>query len=400
MGTKVSELTDETQDLTTTKVAGVSSTDFGKHVDSSARELFSEAALDAVDDAGITPGDLDAVYFSNFIGEFSEHQGHMGPLMSDYIGARDAASIRIESACASAGVAFTQAYKAVAGGFYDAVVVGGSETMHTLGTAKATDGLAVAADDKYEVQTGLTFPGLYALMARRHMEEFGTTKEDLAEVAVKNHKNALNNPIAQYHQEIDIDDVVDARTIATPLGLYDACPITDGASAAVIVSEEFAKENDIDAEVTVEASGHSSDAIALQDRATISRTPAAEIAADQAYEQAGIEPDDVDVCEVHDCFTIAEIIAIESLGFYERGEGAKGAREGETHVDGRIPVNTSGGLKAKGHPVGATGVAQVVDITKQLEGRHPNQVEDAEVGLTHNAGGSVASAAVHIFRRD
>ncbi|MDY6764974.1 MAG: thiolase domain-containing protein [Halobacteria archaeon] len=382
------------------KVAGVSTTKFGKHTDSSARELFSEATLNALEDAEVAPQEVEGVYFGNFNGEFSEHQGHMGAMMSDYIGAREAESMRIDSACASSGVAFREAYKAVAGGFQDVAVAGGAETMFIMGTAKATDALAVAADDKFEVQAGLTFPGLYALMARAHMREYGTTREQLAEIAVKNHEFGYNNPYAQFHKKIDIDDVLEARMIATPLGLYDSCPITDGASAVVIVSEEYARENGLEANVSVVGSGLASDSIALQDRDSLTYTPATEIAAKKAYEQAGVDVADVDVAEVHDCFTIAEVLALEALGFYAPGEGGYAAVEGETKLGGRIPVNTSGGLKAKGHPVGATGGAQIVDITEQLRGEHPNQVDGAEIGLAHNAGGTVASAAVHILRRD
>jgi acetyl-CoA acetyltransferase len=260
-----------------------------------------------------------------------------------------------------------------------------------------TDALANAADDVYENAQGLTFPGIYALMARRYMHEFDATREDLAAVSVKNHTNAVDNPLAQFQQELTVEEVIESKPIATPLALYDACPVSDGASAVVVVSEELAAERDLDTPVAVLGTGQSSDALALQDRASITRTPAAERAARDAYEDAGITVEDVDVAEVHDCFSIAEILALEALGMYERGEGVRGAVEGETAVEGPLPVNTSGGLLGKGHPVGVTGIGQIVELTKQLEGRHPNQVPDAEVGLAHNVGGSGASTTVTVL---
>ncbi|MFB6108383.1 MAG: thiolase domain-containing protein [Haloplanus sp.] len=382
------------------QIAGVASTAFGKHPESSSRELFSTAAAGAFEDASITATDVDALYVGNFMGDIVEDQGHMGALMADAVGAREAASVRIESACASGGAAVRAATHVIDAGVADVVLVGGCEMMYTVGTESITDELANAADNEYENEVGLTFPGIYALMARAYMDEFGATREDLAAVAVKNHANGVDNPIAQFHEEIDVGDVVDSKTIASPLGLLDCCPISDGASAVVLVSDDYAREHDLDASVTILGSGQSSDSVALQDRADLSRTPAAERAARDAYDQAAIEPKDVDVCEVHDCFTIAEVMALEALGLYERGEGVRGAVDGETALDGRVPVNTSGGLLAKGHPVGVTGVEQVVELTKQLEGRHPNQVDDPEVALAHNVGGSGASAVVHVLGRD
>ena len=207
----------------------------------------------------------------------------------------------------------------------------------------------------------------------------------------------MADPISQFQEFVDIDEVLDARPIASPLRMKNCCPIIDGASAAIIVSDSFGTERGLDAPVAITGSGHAEDTIALHDRRELARTRAAEKAASEAYDTAGIAPEDVDVCEVHDCFTIAEILAIESLGFVDRGEGAKATADGETSIGGRIPVNTSGGLVAKGHLVGATGVAQVVEIVNQLRGRHPTQVEGATVGVTHNVGGSGASAVVHVL---
>ena len=381
----------------TTRIAGVASTEYGKHPGSSSRELFARAATDALADADVAPAALDAVYAGNFMADVVEDQGHLGAMAADYVGAREAASVRVESACASGGAAVRLATHAIDSGAVDVALVGGAEMMYSVGIDTITDALANAADDDYENRLGLTFPGIYALMARDYMTTFDVDREALAAVAVKNHANGVDNPVAQYHEELSVEDVLESRPIATPLGLLDCCPISDGASAAVLVSDEHAREAGIDAPVSVLGSGQSSDSIALQDRPELSRTVAAERAAERAYDDAGLGPGDVDVCEVHDCFTIAELLAVEALGLFERGEGWRGAVEGETALDGRIPVNPSGGLLSKGHPVGVTGVGQVVETTKQLEGRHPNQVADAAVGLTHNVGGSGASTVVHIL---
>jgi acetyl-CoA acetyltransferase len=381
----------------TARIAAAASTEYAKRPESSSRELFARAATEAFEESGVAPGDLDAVYVGNFMGDLIEDQGHMGALLADHVGARTAASIRVESACASGGATVRQAVLAVESGAADAVLAGGVELMSTADIEHVTDALANAADDVYENEQGLTFPGIYALMARRYMHEFDVSREDLAAVSVKNHNNAVENPLAQFQRELTVEEVLESKPVATPLALYDACPVSDGASAVVLVSESFAAEHDLDAPVTVLGTGQSSDALALQSRDSISRTPAAERAAERAYDDAGITVDDVDVAEVHDCFTIAEILALEALGVYERGEGARGAVEGETAIDGRLPVNTSGGLLGKGHPVGVTGVGQIVELTKQLEGRHPNQVEAAEVALAHNVGGSGASATVTVL---
>ena len=381
----------------TVAIAGAASTKFGKHPDSSARQLFRDAAEDAIDRSSLAVGDVEAVYVGNFMGALTDDQGHMGALMADYVGVPEAMSTTVESACASAGAAVRQATQAIEAGVHDVALVGGVEIMFSTGIEKITDALANAADNEYENEVGLTFPGIYGLMASDYMAEFGATSEQLAAITVKNRENGVSNPISQFQEEVTVEEVLEARPIAPPLGMMDCCPITDGASAVVLVSETHAQERDRSPAVGIAGSGHAGDTIALQDRAELARTTAAERAAEQAYEAAGITPDDVDVSEVHDCFTIAEVLAVESLGFYERGEGASAAANGETAVDGRRPVNTSGGLIAKGHPVGATGAAQIVEIVKQLEGRHPNQVDDAEIGLTHNVGGSGASAVVHVL---
>jgi acetyl-CoA C-acetyltransferase len=384
--------------MTDVRVAGVGLTRFGSHPDRTGRDLFATAALRAFEDAGVPREDVEELNYGNFMGALAEHQGHQAPLMAEAAGV-NCPSTRYEEACASAGVAVREAVRTVRAGDADVVLAGGMERMTNLPTDEVTEGLAIAADDLFEVRAGVTFPGAYALMATAYFDAYGGEREDLAHVAAKNHANAVPNEYAQYRKEVSVEEALDAPPVAEPLHLYDACPITDGASALVIVSEAYAAEHDVDAPVAVTGTGQGTDRMALADRDRLARTPAADDAADAAYADAGIAPDDVDVAEVHDCFTIAEVLALESLGFVEPGEGIAAAREGVTTADGDLPVNLSGGLKAKGHPVGATGGSQVAELTRLLRGDHPNSehVADAEVGVAHNAGGTVASAVVHVL---
>ena len=380
------------------RVAGGGLTPFGEHPERTGRDLFAEAGLAALDDAGVDRDDVDCVFYGNFMGELAEHQGHQGPLMAEAVGVR-APATRFESACCSSGVAIREAVSQIRAGREDVILVGGMERMTNLGTAGATEALAIAADDLWEVRSGMTFPGAYALMTRAYFDEYGGSREDLAHVAVKNHENALDNEYAQYQKSITVEEAMDSPPVSTPLHLYDACPITDGAAALVLVSESYAEAHDLDAPVAVTGSGQGGDRAALQDRETYARTLAADRAAEEAYDDAGVGPDDVEVAEVHDCFTIAEVLAVESLGLYEPGEGITAAAEGETACGGAVPVNLSGGLKAKGHPVGATGASQVVELAWLLSGEHVNceHVTDATTGVAHNAGGTVASAVVHVL---
>jgi len=384
--------------MSNARVAGVGLTHFGVHPERTSRDLFAEAGLAALDDAGVDPADVEGVFYGNFMGELAESQGHQGPLAAEALGV-DAPATRFESACASAGAAAREAVKNVRNGEADVLVAGGAERMNNLGTASTTEALAIAADELYEVRAGMTFPGAYALMADAYFHEFGGSREDLAAVAVKNHANALENEYAQFQREITVDEALDAPLIAEPLGLFDSCPITDGASAIVLVSEAYADEHDLDAPVAITGTGQGGDKMALQDRESLVYTPAAEAAAREAYADAGVTAAAVDVAEVHDCFTIAEVLAIESLGFVEVGEGITAASDGLTSRDGALPVNLSGGLKAKGHPVGATGTSQLAELTRILRGDHHNSpaVPDAEVAVAHNAGGTVASAVVHVL---
>ena len=384
--------------MSTVRIAGVGLTLFGAHADRAGRELFAAAALAAFDDAGVDRTAVDQLNYGNFMGALAEHQGHQAPLMAEAAGLQCPAT-RYEEACASAGVAVREGVRAIRSGEADVILAGGMERMTTLDTSRVTAALAIAADELYEVRAGVTFPSAYALMAQAYFERFGGSREELAHIAVKNHANAVDNEFAQYQKEITVEQALDSPPVATPLHLYDACPITDGASAVLLVSEAYADEHNIDAPVSITGSGQGGDNLALQDRTEIAQTPATTAAAEEAYADAGISADDVDFAEVHDCFTIAEVLAIESLGLFEPGEGISAAREGKTTADGEVPINLSGGLKAKGHPVGATGGSQIVEVTRLLRGDHPNSeaVDDATVGLTHNAGGTVASAVVHVL---
>ncbi|QIO25191.1 beta-ketoacyl synthase N-terminal-like domain-containing protein [Haloarcula sp. JP-L23] len=384
--------------MSTVRVAGVGLTPFGAHPDRTTRDLFAEAGVTATRDAKVPLGDIDAVYFGNFVGELAEDQGHQGPIVAESLGVQ-APATRFESACASSGVAVRHAVRAIDSGRADVVIVGGAERMTHVGTDGATAMLATAADAIHESNAGMTFPGAYAIMTDAYFRRHGGSRRDLAHVAVKNHEHALENEYAQFQSRVTVDEVLEAPTVASPLGLLDACPVTDGASALVLVSEQYAAEHTIDAPVAVTGSGQGTDRAALQDRETPCRTPATERAAVEAYEMAGIAADTVDVVEVHDCFTCAEVFALEGLGLFDPGEAITAAREGATWRDGVLPVNCSGGLKAKGHPVGATGASQIVELTRLLRGDHPNSdyVADALTGVAHSAGGTVASTTVHVL---
>jgi acetyl-CoA C-acetyltransferase len=374
---------------------------FGRRDNVYARELFVEAVSEAFERCpNLDPKKDVKALFVGHMGEGYEHQGHTGPTLADWAGLLPCASVRTENACASSGVALRLGVMSVLSGIYDIVIVGGAEKMTHRTTAEATEYLAMASDYPFEQWNGITFPGLYALIATAHMNRYGTTERQLAQVAVKNHKHGALNPKAQIQKEITLEQALSSRVIAWPLKLLDCSLITDGASCAILTKPDLAKKF-TDTPVHILGSGQASDAIGLYEREELTSLKAAKLAAKQAYEMAGVKPEDIDLAEVHDCFTIAEILAYEDLGFCKPGEGGKLAEEGVTTLGGRLPVNTSGGLKSKGHPVGATGVAQAYEIFLQLTGQAgKRQVDEAECGLAHNVGGSGATATVHIFRRE
>jgi acetyl-CoA C-acetyltransferase len=362
----------------------------------SVRDVFVEAALSALDDAGVDH--FDSMYLGCMSGGMFVAQEHLGCLMADYLGTNPVPATRVESACSSGGVAFRQGFIEVASGMSDLVLVGGVEKMTDVSGDEATHALCAASDMEYEAYEGITFPGLYALIARAHMHQYGTTREQLAHVAVKNHKHGAMNPVAQYPFEITLEEVLGSVLVADPLRLLDCSPITDGAAAVILCPVEMARKISKKPVVKVLASAQASSTIALHSRKDLTWLESTAKAASDAYKMAGKGPRDLHVAEVHDCFTIAEIIVLEALGLMEKGKGGQAAASGMTALGGKIPVNTSGGLKSKGHPVGATGVAQVVEITKQLRGEAgARQVKGAKIGLTQNMGGTGGSSVVHIF---
>lgn len=375
-------------------VIGVGINKWGELWKKSLRDIFVESALLAIDDAGIDK--IDAMYVGSMTPGIFTGQEHLGALLADYLGRAPIPSTRVESACASGGVALIQGFIDVASGLHDIVLVGGVEKMTDLLTEGATYALAAAADREYEAFQGLTFPGLYAMIANRYKYQFGLTREELSWVAVKNHRNGSLNPKAQYPFEITLEAVEKSPMVADPLRVLDCSPITDGAAVVILAPLEKVKEP----KVEIIGIGQATDRIALHQREDLTEFRAVRRAAEEAYKMAHLKPEDIDLAEVHDCFTIAEICVIEALGFFDRGKGKEAAKSGLTALDGKIPVNTSGGLKSKGHPVGATGVAQVVEITEQLRGEAgKRQVRDVRVGLCQNMGGSGASSTVTILKR-
>jgi len=365
------------------------------------RELFAEAAREAFERCpNLDPKRDIKALFVGHMGESYEHQGHTGATLADWAGLTPVPAVRTEAACSSSGVALRQGILALLSGLYDVVMVGGVEKMTHRATADVTEFLAMASDFPFEQWNGMTFPSLFALMATAHMHRYGTTEQQLALVAVKNHRHGSLNPKAHMQKEITLEQALTSRVIAWPLKLFDCSLITDGASCLVLTKPELAKKF-TDMPVHIIGSGQASGSIGLYEREDFTTLDAAKLAAREAYKMAEVEPREIDVAEVHDCFTIAEIIAYEDLGFCQPGRGGKLVDEGATTLEGEIPVNTSGGLKSKGHPVGATGTAQAYEIYLQLTGQaERRQVKDAEIGLAHNVGGSGATATVHIFKRE
>jgi len=361
---------------------------------------MAEAGKKALSDAKIHASMIQAYYLGNFAATGFNNQNHVAPYTATAIGLPNVPCVRVEAACASSGAALRQATIAVASGLYDYVLVGGVEKMNTVDTPKVTKYLAQAADWETEARVGATFPSMFALMATRHMHEYGTKREHLSAVAVKNHANGAKNPDAHMQKEITLEKAMNSPImVAEPLNLYDCSLITDGAAAIVVCATEVAPSHGT-IPVEIIGYGQASDSFCMYQKKDITRFDATIAAGRRAYEMAGVTANDIDVVEVHDCFTIAEIIAIEDLGFCKKGQGGPFTFEGNTAIGGKIPVNTSGGLKSKGHPVGATGAAQVAELVLQLRGQAgPRQVKDAEIALAHNLGGSGASCVVHILRR-
>jgi len=381
-------------------VLGIGETKFGKLPDRSLRDLISEAGNKAIDDAGIERGAINALYLGNFNGQYLTGQGHMGPLASEVLGLGDVPTLRTEGACASGSLAFRQAWMAIASGVYDIVLVGGVEKMTHLNTETVTTGIASAADVELEANVGITFPSIFAMMANRYFHEYGNVREAMAICAVQAHDNALLNPDAQMHKKITVDQVKNGALVADPLTLFDCSLVTDGSVFVVLaasdIAEKLAGKKRI---VDVVGSGHAGNTLTAATKDSLTTLRATVKAAEQAYKMAGLKPADIDLAEVHDCFTITQILNIEDLGFFEKGKGGQAVVEGKTALNGQITINSSGGLKAKGHPIGATGLSQIYEIVTQLRGAAGDrQVKKANIGLTHNLGGTAATCVVHILR--
>jgi acetyl-CoA C-acetyltransferase len=380
-------------------IVGAGLSKFGERWDSSFRDLIFEAAAMAIADAKIEGKDIQAIWGGTMAPGRLIGQEHVGALIADQLGLNPIASTRVEAACASGSVALRSAYLAVASGMYDLVAVGGVEKMTEVSAEEVSFALGGAGDQEWELFLGATFPAIYALMARRHMHDFGTTEEQMAACSVKNHENSSKNKFAQYQNRITIEDVMDSSPVATPLKLLDCSPITDGAAALILCSADKARKYS-DTPIEIIGSGQASDTLTLANRKSMTEITATKVAANQAFQQANLSIKDVQVAEVHDCFSIAELIAIEDLGFCKKGEGGKFTADGATALNSKISINTSGGLKGCGHPVGATGVKQAVEIYWQLQGRaEGRQVANAEIGLTQNVGGSGATAVVNLYKR-
>jgi acetyl-CoA C-acetyltransferase len=380
-----------------TWVVGAASNRFGKMTES-AREGATRVSLAAIEAAGLVPKDIGYTFVSNCFG-IAEHQGHVGPLINGGLGIPEVPSCTIESACSSSSAGLHEAFVQVAGGFVDAALVVGAEKLSHLDTLTATSYFANAADHAYETRNGATFPGLYATLASAYCAAYPTTPEMFGAIAIKNHANAARNPHAHFQKEISMATYLASPIIASPLRLYDCCPFSDGAAAVVVAAKESLRARASEP-LVIRASARAGSITEMQDRPDMVGLPATRLAAAKAFRQAHLEPKNIDFAEVHDCFTIAEAMALEDLGFYPAGGGIRAAMEGESSRDGRFPVNPSGGLKAKGHPVSATGVAQVVEVYEQFNGRAVGrEVPKTGTALTHNVGATGGSCSVHIFSR-
>ncbi|MEA1872191.1 MAG: hypothetical protein U9M91_02195 [Chloroflexota bacterium] len=408
-------------------MVGAGMSKFGMFIDKDSKYLFAEAFNEMLStvDKGMDPKDIAALYLGNFTNDFFIHQGHWGPIISDLIGLTPKPATRTEGACAASALAFREGVFAIASGFYDVVLVGGVEEMSKRNTEEVTQGLAMAAIP-YEVKVGFTFPGVFGAMATAYFAKYGANRQHLMNVTIKSHNNGRLNPKAQFN--VSIRDIMNQRiekaknrgdsipawrdekeflhdpranpVVAWPMHLYDCCPISDGASCVLLVAEEIAKDF-TDNPLYVVGIGQGSGK-GLHAKEDLTCFEATRYAAQEAYELSGLKPEDVQIAEVHDCFSIAEIIHLEDLGFFRPGEGYKAVEEGLTRLDGPKPINTSGGLKCKGHPVGATGTGQLVEIWKQLRGEAGERqvfIKDLRIGAAHNLGGTGGTCTLTILER-
>ena len=385
-------------------IIGVGHSKFGNRNDVNVAELTFEAVKPSLEDAGITAKDVEFMALGSAgAGAWCEEL-IPAVVAAEYCGLKKPGLVRCEAACASGSAAFFTAYSAIASGQAEIAMALGVEKMKEVDTPTAMEWIGRAGYYLWEFHNfGLTFPAYYALYANAHMAKFGTTEEDLALVAVKNHKYGAMNPVAHLQKQITIDDVLSSTVIASPLKLFDCCPITDGSASVILASEEKVKELGIDTPVWVAGIGYSSGTANMSKRPDYVGLDASVKAAQMAYKKAKVTPDQIEFATVHDCFTIAEIMAYEDIGFCKKGEGAKLIREGQTEIGGKIPVNMDGGLKAKGHPIGTTGCSMIYEVTKQLREETIEKSRQVPlknyIGLAHNVGGTGHYCYVTILRR-
>nr|WP_106779904.1 thiolase domain-containing protein [Lysinibacillus timonensis] len=372
-------------------IHGIGMTKFGKFEDKTLKDLLIEASLKAIKDAGIKK--IDAVFVGNFMGGSLSNQEILGAIVANDLGLGYIPTAKLEGACASGGIALRQGILSILSGEYETVLVVGAEKMKHASTATVTQVINTAMDQSTnEKEAGLTFPGFFGTVANRYFYETGATKEHLAKVALKNRENAMNNPYAQFQKPTTIEEILHARMVTDPLGLFDCSPITDG-GAAVVLSKKPSN-------IKVRASAQASGPTLMQDADDLLSLPAVRVSGEKAYEKAGLGPEDIDVVEIHDCFSMTEILSSEELGFFPKLEGWQAVQQGKTGVDGEIPINTSGGLLSKGHPIGATGISQIYQLVSQLRGSAPNQLtKQPTIALAQNLGGTGAYSVVHILER-
>ncbi|PIC94632.1 acetyl-CoA acetyltransferase [Sporosarcina sp. P26b] len=376
--------------MTNVYIEGVGMTKFGKFINKSMKQLLVEASIEALEDAGNPK--VDAVFVGNFMGGSIGNQEILGALVANELGLGYIPTAKVEGACASGGIALRQGIMGIVSGEYDTVLIAGVEKMKHASTADITQAINAAMDnDSNEKQAGLTFPGFFGVLANRYFHETDATKEHLAMIALKNREHALHNPLAQFQKPTTMEEIMDARIITSPLGLFDCSPTTDGAAALVITRKKGA--------IHIRSSAQSSGPTQMQDADDLLSLPAVRESGRLAYEKAGVAPEDIDVVEIHDCFSMTEMLAIEELGFFNKREGWLAVEQGRTKVTGDKPVNTSGGLLSRGHPIGATGVAQIYQLVRQLRGTAPNQIENARLALAQNLGGTGSYSTVHILER-
>lgn len=381
-------------------IIGVGQTQFGEQWDRSIRRITLTAATSCLADAGVSGDDIDGLYVSNTSTSSFIQQEHQAAMAADSGGLLPIPSTEVEAACASGGVAVRHAYMAIKSSEHKVVMVIGCEKMSDISEAAIADTLMSAADREWEGQIGATFPALFALLARRHMHHYGTTPEQLAYPAVKAHTNAYDNPYAQFRFKIRPEQVLRSPIVADPLRVLHCAPISDGAAALILCRGDLIDQFE-GKPVWIDASTQASDTLALHDRPHITHFRAVTSAAKQAYKKLNLKPDEIDLAEIHDSFSISEIISVEDLDFVDKGKGGPALEEGYFDKKGTLPVNVSGGLKAKGHPVGATGIAQIVEIAEQLRGTAgKRQVKGVKRGLALNLGGTGSTAVVHILNKE